>query len=642
MAGGGLLHLWNESGLQIMVLVSFALQVFLLACGGTRRHSSSDALRIGLWLAYLSADSTALYALGHLSVATRSREHLLVAFWAPFLLLHLGGPDNITAYSLEDNRLWLRHLQNLVVQALGVAYVVYKFIFTRGSHDGKLLMAASISMFAAGLVKYGERVWALKSGNISSISSSLDKSDDKDREPLAWLMVSGEREIDKEEMLLRAHSHFDICKALLSESNIARLSMLVEMELSLMYDILYTKAALIHTWYGFCIHLISLLGTVAAFLLFQLCIGNSRGGYTRLDVAISYVLLAGALVLETMSLCKAILSSWTCSFYMDRSGRWRCLLHAITSLRRLLRSASRRLWPGSIGQYNLLDMSASCRNPIACWLTEKVGLKDWWNKLCFSSTFTGNGFCSVDHLKVFMLRDPAVMAIVGTGVNSSRGRAALERNGFKEYNWTVEMELDKSILVWHIVTDLVIRLPMGHEKHDKGLVKATKVLSNYMMFLLVVKPDMLPGRTRRNVYLNACEELGHCWSNCSEALSPSEEDVSRPPADMLADWLLGELYHTLKKDPNHHPSDIEGGREKALEQAKDVYNAIWIYERLRNTHHDKVKWLEMIFQVWVEMIMYVAEHCSRDSHARQLSQGGEFITIMWLIVHHLKYYSFQS
>lgn len=84
------------------------------------------------------------------------------------------------------------------------------------------------------------------------------------------------------------------------------------------------------------------------------------------------------------------------------------------------------------------------------------------------------------------------------------------------------------------------------------------------------------------------------------------------------------------------------GEEEAKEHAKDVYNAIWIYESLRSKPCDKVRCLETIFQVWLEMIMYVAEHCSRDSHARQLSHGGEFITIMWLMVPHLSYYSFHS
>jgi hypothetical protein len=78
-------------------------------------------LRAFLWPAYMLADSTAIYVLGHLSVTGRSPEHKLMAFWAPFLLLHLGGQDNITAYAIEDNELWLRHLQTLAVQVAAAA-----------------------------------------------------------------------------------------------------------------------------------------------------------------------------------------------------------------------------------------------------------------------------------------------------------------------------------------------------------------------------------------------------------------------------------------------------------------------------------------------------------------------------------------
>lgn len=41
--------------------------------------------------------------------------------------------------------------------------------------------------------------------------------------------------------------------------------------------------------------------------------------------------------------------------------------------------------------------------------------------------------------------------------------------------------------------------------------------------------------------------------------------------------------------------------------------------------------LHVVFGVWVEMLCYAAHHCSRDSHARQLNNGGEFITIAWLL-----------
>ena len=126
------LDLWNHWSVLILVLLSLGLQLFLFAFAGDRRLGASPVLRFLLWLVYLLADSTAIFTLGHLSLSDTTREHRLVFFWAPFLLLHLGGPDNMTAYALQDNQLWLRHLQILIVQVLGAAYVLYKQIAANG------------------------------------------------------------------------------------------------------------------------------------------------------------------------------------------------------------------------------------------------------------------------------------------------------------------------------------------------------------------------------------------------------------------------------------------------------------------------------------------------------------------------------
>ena len=144
----GPLDLWNEWATQILVLLSLTLQVLLLLLAGIHRREASPMPKFILWLAYQLADSTAIYAVGHLSLSNVPVKHQLVAFWAPFLLLHLGGPDNITAYALEDSKLWLRHLQNLVVQVLGAAYVLYKYVAGGDSF---------ILMFSVGVVKYPER-----------------------------------------------------------------------------------------------------------------------------------------------------------------------------------------------------------------------------------------------------------------------------------------------------------------------------------------------------------------------------------------------------------------------------------------------------------------------------------------------------
>ena len=154
---------WKEWSLQALVLLSLTLQVTLLILAEFRRHIDSGVLRAFVWSAYMLADTTAIYVLGHLSVlASRSPEHELMALWGPFLLVHLGGQDNITAYALEDRKLWLRHLQTLVVQVATAAYVVYVFSVVVAGDSRSLLLPATILVSLVGVVKYGERVWALR------------------------------------------------------------------------------------------------------------------------------------------------------------------------------------------------------------------------------------------------------------------------------------------------------------------------------------------------------------------------------------------------------------------------------------------------------------------------------------------------
>jgi hypothetical protein len=67
------------------------------------------------------------------------------------------------------------------------------------------------------------------------------------------------------------------------------------MQISLMHDVLYTKA---EVTYVFCIRVISSLGTVTALSLFHIQASYSKDGYNRVDAAVTYVLLIGAVVLE--------------------------------------------------------------------------------------------------------------------------------------------------------------------------------------------------------------------------------------------------------------------------------------------------------------------------------------------------------
>ncbi|KAK3227037.1 hypothetical protein Dsin_006899 [Dipteronia sinensis] len=118
-----------------------------------------------VWSAYLIADWVAIAALCNLASSTQQdsgeetspkSNNFPHTFWAPFLLLHLGGPDTITAYSLEDNELWLRHTLELIVQ-VGLAFL------RSCSNTG--ITYITIPIFVTGIIKYGERTLVLRSSS---------------------------------------------------------------------------------------------------------------------------------------------------------------------------------------------------------------------------------------------------------------------------------------------------------------------------------------------------------------------------------------------------------------------------------------------------------------------------------------------
>ncbi|TXG68474.1 hypothetical protein EZV62_003409 [Acer yangbiense] len=142
-------NLWEIRSLLLLILIVF----------GSRRKINNSHSWIGIllnvivWCAYISADWVATVALSVMAsneancgqVSSKATDSLQ-AFWASFLLLHLGGPDTITAYSLEDNELWLRHLLGLFVEVAVAFYVFLRF------WSSNFLTLLSIPVFITGIV----------------------------------------------------------------------------------------------------------------------------------------------------------------------------------------------------------------------------------------------------------------------------------------------------------------------------------------------------------------------------------------------------------------------------------------------------------------------------------------------------------
>ncbi|KAF8726039.1 hypothetical protein HU200_020624 [Digitaria exilis] len=243
--------------MEILLGSSFVMQLSLSVFAGCRWRGASGAGLFFIWLFYVGGDYVATTALGKLSVGGSSGERQLVAFWAPFFLLHLGGPDSITAYELEDNQLSARAVLELILRVGGAVYVVYKSISGPGSWA---LAPAVWLMLLVGVAKYVEKTLAANLANVrrsvelqqrgrrarggghgeattSSPRGDRDSSssDGEDDHGEATTTSSGESSghgaatsrgessginSSDDELVMKAHSLFHICKQAIVDSSV--------------------------------------------------------------------------------------------------------------------------------------------------------------------------------------------------------------------------------------------------------------------------------------------------------------------------------------------------------------------------------------------------------------------------------------
>ena len=363
--------LWNNWELRLLVLVSLTLQLCLLHFGSRRRYSDKTWTRVFLWFSYLGADTVATVALGVISSNQGNRndsqfQNDLIAFWAPFMLLHLGGQDTITAYAVQDNELWLRHLLGLVVQT-GVA--LYIFLL---SWKVSWLSFLTIPMFLAGSIKYAERIWVLKSANHPiPMTTVRDYSDPRDiidsRDPHMHLQSKVVYFDDESQgMKLRRDSFqlFEIFSCLFLNQKVSMYNRLfgvysgfitcdsawktIEDELGYAYDVHYTKAPLFFTAWGFLFRFISFTSILFVFVFFLI---KESYKHPLIDLVITYLLLVGAIFIEIYAAILLCASSWP----WPQGKHTRLIRSLIDPIRNsCAKLSSKKRWSNSLGQLDLL------------------------------------------------------------------------------------------------------------------------------------------------------------------------------------------------------------------------------------------------------------------------------------------------
>ncbi|PPR96505.1 hypothetical protein GOBAR_AA24165 [Gossypium barbadense] len=672
---------WDRWNIRGAILFSLWLQVLLILVAPLRKSARGKFNIILIWFAYLLADAAANFAVGLISNSQRNQNDKaghkanqkpqensdLLAFWAPFLLLHLGGPDTITAFALEDNELWLRHFLGLGFQAGAVIYVFIQ------SLPNINLWVPTLLMFVAGMIKYGERTCALYKASLDKFRDSMLK--DPDAGPnYAKLMeeydfkkknklptqISSTLEPDKEakasdippkndrlkdlEVVHYAYKYFKTFKGLVvdlifsfRERDESRdffqrrepedALRVIEAELNFLYGTLYTKVEVLHwktkkIYVGYILRFLALACVLATLGIFYFKVNKHE--FRGVDIGITYTLLLGAIALDVIAIFMLIFSDRSIASIKDpeRPPWWAPIYEAFLVL-------MRPWWKTCTCNHFMDEMVYVSLEPFSL---------DLW-KFIFEELKTKSEFADTPE--------------TAKRISSARGEWALtdaceETQRGKLLRYLIEVPYDESILLWHIATDLCYypddekdrkntnqqddgkkncwnlfhnKNPTGgqhgdvenptDEKEELTYRQFSKTLSDYMLYLLVFRPTMM----------SAVAGIGKIRfrDTCAEA----ERFFKRGDLHPNQDKKACEELLDVRTDVG--PQEVKGDRSKSV-----LFDACMLAKELNKMNN---KW-KIMSKVWVELVSYAASHCRASTHAADVSQGGELITFFWLLMAH--------
>ncbi|PPR86491.1 hypothetical protein GOBAR_AA34203 [Gossypium barbadense] len=619
-------YIWLRWELRAMVIVSLTVQLMLIKLGSRRRFSDRNSKTVSFftWTLYLLADWLAALTLGTLLRSEKEEvTNPLVLFWAAFLLLHLGGPDTITAYSLSDNELWLRHFFGMCFQ-IGVAFYVYVKFWTIATAT---LIFMAIPIFTVGVIKYGERVWSLFKASSVRFRKSVFSGDNGSPLEVEHSQSPSERGMRLEEYLepkqiegkygdlYRAFHLFHVFKPMFADlklriyqnlSYVFELDQtkvsakaaftIVEIELGFLYDLLYTKIPIVITRPGVILRFICLSLITCTLLAFFFAVG--KHDYSRVDISISYLLMVGAIFLEIYSALLHLSSDWGFYWLSQQNNRF---FRRIGST--LVRFTKPKEGIRSMAQHSLLDYCLPPRKRnLAAVLNFFDSEEDRMGK------YLHTGWKDVS---------PELQQFIYSGLQEKRRK--YEETKFKNLSelldergssvlkgmegssedilWSVcEVEFTHSLLLWHVATEVVY--------HDDDHRYRAVQLEPYCLIRI--------GNIRHR-------------DTCTEAMNFALDKFQFKEAVRGLFGMDIKSRSFFVQMGSSRKSAFFEGCQIAEQLQSLVSNFQW---------DNQDKW-KLIADLWLDMLTYAAAQCSWKEHAIQLQHGEEFLTHVALLMAHL-------
>ncbi|KAK1382812.1 hypothetical protein POM88_020547 [Heracleum sosnowskyi] len=385
-----------------------------------------------------------------------------------------------------------------------------------------------------------------------------------------------------------------------------------------LYDVLFTKLPVVYHPIGFGCRAVSVGAIVTSLVLFH-SVDKKHFKPEGFEVGITYILLFGGIVLEVIAFFRLVFSDWT-----------------VVKLERLPKeNPDEQSWKCILMEF-IVKVNVR-RGEIICWLLNIGGVRgsgiDSVSEPTDSRAFLDEMVYVKKHslpsyVKDFIYNELKIKSEVasdpGTAkqICSAKGEWVLGTAGDSCSNLLTllkDVEYDESLLLWHIATELCY-----NDKIDENIQppehhrKIAKLISDYMIYLLVMKPGIMSAVSRKVLirFRQTCDVATHIFDKelyTKERLLPKVQ-LQGIACERFYDFIINR--------------GMDGGTIISTLLAPAM-----LAEELKKIEIEE-RW-KIMSRVWVELLSYGASHIKSSAHAQRLSKGGEFITVVWLLMTHL-------
>ncbi|GLT44978.1 hypothetical protein SLA2020_188470 [Shorea laevis] len=406
----------------------------------------------------------------------------------------------------------------------------------------------------------------------------------------------------------------------------------LEIELSLLYEVLHTKLPVIDSKSGFSLRMANFGCILLAMITFSLAKRHYQ--LQEFDMLLTYGLLIAALALDLLSITLLVkYSDWfaiahfkgtedDASKVIERQHRWcnevsqlNCLTYHVKGL---------PVWFNKMADILHLRSLLKFIKGIRCQSSENFKFDRHWSFIYDEIKLP------LEDAKIKNLPSDLRINEVWLGRGNELLKEVMNENQRKMIK---KLDYTQCLLLWHIATELCYQKDdQCKPKSEKNYREICKLLSHYMFYLAVQQPTIMASVLDNwsDVFKKISKMI---QSEVPWSFSLNEKNVSRKFLDMKVEENGTDSVEEVEKDIEDDGDNVENSLPSHGEVKISLSCAVWVVRGLKQ-QDNHYPWKEMS-QIWVELMCYAAINCRPNVHAQQPSQGGELITLVWLMMNHM-------